>query len=384
MTEVSENFELVDRPRVTQFSRYPMPPDNGRFQPKHNYMTQYLLPNPSNGRETAYSRATTISKTLDDTYNLDLFVQRKLVAAVLDGVRLQMKMADPKSVFVEATDHEKAIDAAMIRLWGTDTTGRTMNDELNHLDNLTGGADATEFGSAVHAWCEAIDLNLVRPCDVPDVFREHVEAYRQLLRQHGLYPVPDYTERIVMHESDGEVIVGTLDRLFMTITDGKLVLGDVKTTKADSLAWAVLNFCIQLAVYRYAGKMLALDGSGWQKMPALHGDTAYLVHLPNDDHRKSAVIGFDTRFGSAGMKLALAIRDMRRRSKREAATGVIPIPSPEAVEWMTARHELQDAHSQAEMAQIYERYSSVWTPALTELGQQIAGLITTEVGELVP
>jgi hypothetical protein len=377
MTEINDQGDIVQRPNETQWSHYPLPPDNGRFKPKHNYVKQYLLPHPDTGRETAFSRATTIAGTLDDRFNLERWIQRKLIAAILEGVRVQMKMQNPLTQFATVSDHEKAIDAAMIHLWGTDITARKFNDAIDYLDNLQGGSDSTEFGQAVHAWCEALDLGIVQMCDIPDVFVEHVRAYREILLRHALHPVPAYTERIVFNDG----IIGTLDRLFRVITTGKLCLGDVKTTKADSLDWGVLEFCIQLAVYRFAKLMLSLDGTKWETMPTLDSDTAYLIHLPNDDHTKSACIALDTKFGSEGMRLALAVRSMRKRAKREGLVGVIPIPSPEALQWAQARHDIQDITHPGELTGIWERYQSVWTDELTELGQQIASLINE--GELV-
>jgi hypothetical protein len=378
-TEINDNGEIVERAPVTRFSRYPLPPPTGHYQPGFNHFSQYVIPSPDNGRSTAYSRATTLAKVLDDTYNLQRWAQRQLAAAVLEGVKVQMAMQDPKSEF--ASDHEKAIDRAMGELWAIDRNSTRFNDQLDFVNQIQGSDDATEFGTAVHAWCEALDIGVVRTCDVPDVFLAHVQSYRQLLRSHALYPVPEYTERIVFNES----IVGTLDRLFMVLDTGDLVLGDVKTTKSESLGFVILNFCVQLAIYRYATKMLAIDGSKWEDMPALAGDTAYVIHLPNDDHRKSSCIAVSTKVGSDALKLTMQVKEMRKRAKREGFTGVIPVPTPEAVSWMDARHEIQDITDPEELKGIWERYQSVWTPALTELGQQVAALITDEVteGELV-
>jgi hypothetical protein len=381
MTEVSYEGDIVQRPRETQWSHYPLPPETGRFKPTYNYLKQYTLPHPDTGRATSFSRATTIAGVLDDRYNLEKWIQRKLVAAVLDGVRVQMKLANPLTEFAGVSDHEKAIDAAMIHLWGTDVSARKLNEAVDYLDNLQGGSDATEFGTAVHAWCEAIDMNIVQMCEVPDVFTEHVRAYREIVLRHALYPVPIYTERIVLNDGESETIVGTLDRLFRVITTGALVLGDVKTTKAESLDYGILEFCVQLAVYRFARLMLSLDGSRWETMPVLASDTAYLIHVPNDDHRRAACIALDTGFGSAGLRLALTVRDMRRRAKRQGLIGVIPIPSREALQWAQARHDIQDINHPEELTGIWEKYREVWTEDLTALGQQIADLINE--GELV-
>jgi hypothetical protein len=386
MATINDNGEIVDKPRVTRWSKYQLPPHTGRYEPKRNGFGHYMLPHPDTGRETNFKRATTIAGTLDDEYNLNKWVIRKLVKAVLDGVRLQMRMSRPGapgSPLPTPNEHEKKIIEAMNDLFTADPTVPKFNGVIDYIDNLTGGAESTEFGECVHAWTEALDLGIVRVCEVPDIFRAHIEAYRQLLRQHALYPVPDYTERIVFNDTGDETIVGTLDRLFRILTTGKLVLGDVKTTKAESLTFVILEFCVQLAIYRFARLMLSLDGTAWGAMPELDGDTAYVIHLPNDDHKRAACIAIDTSFGSDALTMSLAVRDMRRQAKGKGLVGTIPIASPEALAWAEARHRIQDIQHPSELAGLFEEFKSVWTDDLTAFGHQIAGLITTNQGALL-
>ena len=397
MTEVTLDGAIA--PRTTQWSRYPLPPEiPGRFKPEYNRYGQYQLPHPSTGRPSAFSRATTIAAVLDDTYALDMWIQRKIITAVLNGVRAQMKLSAGGGL----DESETEVVAAMERLWATPPNTQKFNGAIDVVDNLQGGRDASEFGTAIHAWLEAIDCGIVRPQDVPELFRTHVEVYRELLKRHALLPVPEYTERIVCNDnngfevpteldnggeilsgprralSPGETITGTLDRLFRVITTGDLVLGDVKTSKADSLEWGVLEFAIQLAIYRYATYMLKLDGSGWDPMPALIGDTAYLMHVPSDDPQRAACLALNVGFGSEALHIAVYVRDLRRRAKREGLVGTIPVPSPEALQWAEARHAIQDVQDPADLAEIWTSYQSVWTDELTALGQQIAGLFTTQ------
>jgi len=395
MTEVTADGLLVAQARATQWSGYPLPPPPPRFQPTWNRYKQYQLPHPDTGRPTAFTRATTVAKILDDTYNLDLWVQRRLIRSVLDGVRIQMGHLSEENT----TEHRARIDTAMRELWDADPDTQTFNAVADTVNNLQGGQDAAEFGTAVHAWLEALDLGTIRPCEVPDIFAVHADAYRTLLLRHALLPEPAYVERIVLCDdndfvvptgstidgipesrvlSSGETVVGTLDRLFRVITTGELHLGDVKTSKADSLSYKVLEFCIQLAVYRYARRMLSLDGSGWEPMPVLSGQTAYLMHIPSDDPLRSACITVNTAFGAEAMRIAIYVRDLRRRAKREGLTGTIPMPSPQALQWAAARHAIQDISAPADLAVIWEQYSEVWTEELTALGLQIADLITRE------
>lgn len=391
MTEVTLDGKIA--PRTTEWSRYELPPPlPGRFKPQYNRYGQYTLPHPTTGRESAFSRATTIASVLDDTYNLDLWIQRKIIAAVLNGVRAQMAaQANPEGLDEKQADVIEAMNA----LWSTDPNTQKFNKAIDVVDNLQGGRDASEFGTAIHAWLEAIDNNIVRPQDVPPLFRDHVGAYRSLLTRHGLFPVPEYTERIVCNDQNGfvipgpsgepdrvictgETITGTLDRIFRILTTGNLVLGDVKTSKAASLEWGVLEFAIQLAIYRYARYMLSLDGKSWGPMPELTSDTAYLMHVPSDDPARSACLALNVGFGDEALRVAVYVRDLRRRSKREGLVGAIPVPSPDALAWAEARHAIQDISDPSELPRVWEQYQAVWTDDLTALGQQIAALFDTE------
>jgi len=392
MTEVSDDFTLTERARVTEWSHYPLPPDlPGRFKPTYNHVGQYTLLHPTTGRQAAFTRATTVAGVLDDTYNLDRWIQRKLIHAVLEGVRLQMAQQQVNAP--QLSEKELDVVTGMNHLWAANPNTQKYNQAIEKVDNLTGGRDASEFGTAVHAWLEALDCMIVRPSQVPEMFRAHCEAYRDLLRRHALFPEPQYTERIVFNDQNGfsipspsadgvsdrilcpgESITGTLDRIFRVLTSGVLVLGDVKTSKADSLEWGALEFAIQLCIYRLARLMLKLDGSGWEEMPKLYGSTAYLMHIPSDDPTRAACVALNMEFGYESLKVAIYVRDLRRRAKREALAGTIPIPSPEALQWAEARHAIQDVQNPAELAEIWNAHQSVWTDELTAMGQQIAGL----------
>jgi hypothetical protein len=714
MMEVSLDGEIAARVRETEWSKYPLPPAlPGRFKPEYNRYGQYQLPHPATGRPSAFSRATTIASTLDETYNLDMWIQRQLVKSVLEGVRLQMDLQRDGRI---PTSDEQQLHEAMTTLWSTDPSTQKFNQAADTVNNLQGGRDASEFGTAVHAWLEAIDVGIVQPSQVPDLFRDHVEAYREVLKRHALLPVPEYTERIVCNDDNGpdgqagETITGTLDRLFRVVSTGNLVLGDVKglpldtriptpdgwttmaevqvgdevfgtdgqpakvtlksqvkrigtyivrfddgseqvcdsehiwattthedrrqgrepqargideiirtltfgkvkpqkqhrvltpqpldlpecdlplepyllgawlgdgttdggmitsdgtvfdilesdgwelgafqtkpdancstrtvyglrgmlravgllgnksipntylrasiaqrtrllqglmdtdggwnvkrrsvgftttsrtladqvmelllslgqrpnlnqvtgmgfgkpctswrisfspidiqpfrhpekarkategtrstmrsrsrcittvepgpdvetvcigvdspdhtylcgdrmipthnTSKAASLEWGALDFAIQLAIYRYANHMLKLDGSGWEPMPQLTSDTAYLMHIPSDDPQRSSCVALNVGFGHEALRVAVNVRDLRRRAKREGLTGVIPVPTPDALAWAEARHAIQDISHPDELATVWEQYEHVWTDELTTLGQQIAALLT--------
>lgn len=358
VTEIAADGEVAVQERSTPTMHYPLPPEPPRFQPTWNRYKQYQLPSPTTGRPTAFARASTVAKVMDDRYNLELWVQRKLVSAVLTASGSQ--------------DVELA--ATYDLLTRTPATDQKYNAVLEQIDNLTGGKDAQELGTAVHAWLEAVDICQVRPTDVPEFFQPYLTAYRHVLARHGLVPEARYVERIVLNDTGEETVVGTIDRIYRVAATGELFMGDVKTSKSLDYSW--LEYGIQVGgVYGGATKMLTVDGTGWEPMPQLNPNMALLVHVPSDQPERASVVTFDIAFCREAYHHALRVRDLRRRASKEIPfVHPIPTPTPEALRYVEARHALQDISDPADLTGIWEQYSDVWDESLTELGKQIAGL----------
>lgn len=368
MTEIAADGEVAVQERSTPTMHYPLPPEPPRFQPTWNRYRQYQLPSPTTGRPTAFVRASTVAKVMDDRYNLELWVQRKLVSAVLTASGVQQM--HPGNVSEEGRE----LAALYAELTVADPTNQKFNAILERMDDLTGGKDAQELGTAVHAWLEAVDIGQVRPTDVPEFFQPYLRAYRTLLTRHGLVPEAVYVERIVLNDSGEETVVGTIDRIYRVVATGELFMGDVKTSKTLDYSW--LEYGIQVGgVYAGATRMLAVDGSAWEPMPTLNGDMALLVHVPSDQPERASVVTFDIGFCREAYHHALRVRDLRRRASKEVPfVHPIPTPTPEALRYVEARHAIQDISDPAELTGVWEQYQDVWTDDLTELGKQTAAL----------
>jgi hypothetical protein len=251
---------------------------------------------------------------------------------------------------------------------------------LDALDDARGGRFAAELGTAVHAWLEAVDLAVVRPVDVPQQFSPYVWAYRDVLARHGLVAEPSYVERIVLNDCGEETIVGTLDRIYRVAATGELILGDIKTSR--TLEYGYLAYSAQLALYGFATRMFAADGSGWEPMPTINDTFALIIHVPSDQPERAEAVTIDLKFGA---QTAVASMDARRRRKqaKKAVPFVHAIPSPtsDSLRHVAARHAVQDILDPAQLSGIWEQFSDVWTPELTELGKQIAALTTQKVGQ---
>lgn len=364
--------------RTTEWSKYPLPPRAPRFQPQFNGNRQYLLPDPTTGLPTGYSRATTVADTLDDKSGLAKWKERTKIASVvlLIDSALGFKLDDL------VRDEEKRnpsiqLAAALLkelRRSIADGNGQRTNNVADHIDAYNGGRDSAEFGTAVHEWLEALDIGLVTLWQIPEQFRPWAIAYQDALRRAGFVAVPIYVERVVMYDSGAEVITGTLDRIYRCVTTGELYLGDLKTSKADNLKFSWLSYAVQLTVYGRASKMMTTDGTAWEPMPPLNPDMALLVHVPSDKPAASMAIPYNLRTGDQYLATSIVARDHRRNAKHDVPNQTTPVPSAAALRFIAAYQAIQNSGSVDDLNRIWGEYQDVWTDELTALGHTTAQL----------
>lgn len=372
MTEITHDGELALRKRETPTMGYPLPTEEvNRFTPKFNHYGQYLLPHPNTGRATSFARATTVASTITDYYALNLWKQRQKVAAVVGFLRGDNPEVSERLQNL-GSSRSSVLDT-LITVARGEPIDQTYNAIIDLIDSATGGNDAAELGTAVHAWLEAVDIGAIRPRDVPAMFQPHLVAYRDVLARHALVAVPEYVERLVLNDAGEETVVGTLDRIYRVQTTGQLVLGDLKTSKTLDFGW--LEYAVQFAVYGYARLMLSLDGTAWEQMPKLDLDACYCVHVPSNQPERASCVTFDLEFGFDSMVAALDVRERRRHAKHKAPfVHAIPTPSDEALRYVQARHAVQDISEPADLAGLWDEFADVWSDELTQLGYQIAEL----------
>lgn len=338
------------------------PPVAGRVEPTFNGNGQYRLPNPQGGELASYTRASTVAKTLEDTFMLDSWAKRMMILGILD---------DEQVLPLIRHNIEKAMDTRGWE-WGDQENmllARELRTPLNRAAEdaqfASGASRAAEFGTAVHAWCEFVDHG-GSLWEVPEMFRAHVFQYLQTVAKAGLRATPEWTERIVLNAKFG--IAGTLDRLFWDHT-GKLFLGDIKTSKGMDFSW--LYFAIQLAIYHSADYVLSLDGTMWEPMPALDPDTALIALVPSNDAEAARIVPMNMRFGAGALDTAMAVRAYRSQAEQRAQSVFYGLDSESTPERraITARFHAQTAQSEAQLARVWEEYQDVWTDELTNIGR---------------
>jgi len=277
---------------------YPLPRIPTRFEPEFGRYGHYKLPSVTHeGEESEFPRVTTIGKVLDDTSGLEKWSARK----ALVGIKKYPQILD-------GFDADKEDDRDM----------RAMIEKMYEVaKNAAGAGDAAVFGTAVHAWAEAVDLGVCTLADVPFELRAHVTAYINACRSCGLTPVPEFVERIVYNPVTGAA--GRIDRI-MRMADGTLVVVDVKT--ASSLNYGMLPISVQLSQYAYGGYLLSEDGTHWEDMPEfLHQDYALVAHVPSTPAARVGgvhcdIIAVDLRAGVENMKLSVQVKEARSKARQ--------------------------------------------------------------------
>ena len=342
---------------TTQVHQFPLPPETREYRPTYNHLRQYLLPKIGGGGDQGYTRVTTGAKTLDDTAGLE----RWKIRSVVQGLKSNPHLLEDIDLLGEPWQVNKDLERA-----------------ADKAHAAAGGVKASEFGTAIHAWCEAVELGRIHYDDVPPQFSPYVGAYFQELANWGItHPLDPtgrpYVERIVYNDVTGWV--GTFDNMF-TLADGSVVIGDKKTSK--DLSYSYLAISIQLGDYAGASHILSLDGQSWEPMPEVRQDMAVVIHIPsNADPAKAEAVTIELDAGRAAIESALRVRQMRSMAKN-VIPNQVPLPRPDTMTpaggsvegtQMALRQLILTCTSAEQLAQVYDQYAEVWTDELTELGQ---------------
>lgn len=311
------------------------------FGPKRDRYGRYLLPDPETGKDRAWTRATTLSSAIADTYGLTRW-QMRMVAKGL-GMRTDL-LALAAAAHV---DDKQTLDRVA--------------EDAKEAAGSSAGANA---GTALHSFTEAADRG--EDPQVPPPWDADVAAYRQALDEHGVKTHPEWVERITICPQYN--VAGTLDRI-VTLPDGRWVIGDVKTGKDLSYSWP--EIAIQLALYANATHVW--NGDGWDKMPVLDPSEAVVMWLPVGKAR-CELFTVDTVAGWEMAEIAFRVRQWRTRKDLARQWPATPAQRREAVDEKFDRLGEQAllrlvarAGSVDELVQLWAKYEPTgsWTSALT-------------------
>lgn len=261
----------------------------GSAEPTLDRFNRYMLPDPAGGSKFAWTRATTLARTLTDEYNLNEWRNRMVVHGI--GLRTDLY------ALAAATDSDDR-----------ETLQRVANDAMAAAQ---AGAGAN-VGTALHSFTTRLDMGV--PVNVPDTLRNHIGAYQTALDAHGFKPLPSLMERVCVCPEIK--VAGKFDRiLYGANTVG--VVADLKTAKFDSLQYAWLEMAIQLACYANASHIWDVGSQAYIPMPAVDKNWAIIIHVPNDARPAVAQwYELDIAAGWRYAQLAMEVRAARSTAKK--------------------------------------------------------------------
>lgn len=288
-----------------------------------------LVTPPSGGKPVAYTRATTISDTLSDTFGLTGWKLRQ-AAVGLAGRR------DLLAATVAANGDSRALDAVVASAM-----------------EASGSSAAATMGTALHSLTEQIDLGY-KPVAADDSIRGDLEAYTAEMQRQGAT-----VEAVECFGVLDELqVAGTADRI-LRLPDGRRVIADLKCGRADYLGPKV---AIQLALY---SRMLNYDLDTEERAPReVDQDTAVVIHLPAG---QGVCTWYDVPIaeGWEAVDLAMKVRAWRKRKDL-----LRPRVEPDEV-----ARAISMAANEGAVRTVWKKYSDRWDESYTEMAKaKIAAL----------
>ena len=214
-----------------------------------------LIVPPEGGKPVAYTRVSTLSKTLDDLNQLMLWRQRKTAEGLLRRPDLLTRLSG--AIANGDPDND----------W---PTKKDLNRICSEAVEAAGASKGASAGTGLHALTEAVDRG-EHPEFVGAEDRSRLSAYMKAMA--GYTPL-DAETFVVCDELQA---AGTFDRLWLC-PDGMVRVGDLKTGKSEPQY--PLATAMQLAIYANGSRYDADTGAREPLHDDLDLSTGLLVHMP--------------------------------------------------------------------------------------------------------
>ncbi len=221
-------------------------------EPPRDRWGRYLIPD-AKGKPVAHTRATTVAKTMADTYALEQWQMRQVAAG----------LARRQDLIGLAAAHDP------------DTDRKVFEEIVEGALEASGSAEGRRAGITLHRFTELVDLGQRTLDEIPEPYRARVADYRTTLDGAGVQVHPEWVEQIFV--ADAYTIAGTADRI-VTLADGRRVIADLKTGK--SVDFGQLEFAIQLAIYANHDATFSQATGRRGKRIDVDRTTGLIIHLP--------------------------------------------------------------------------------------------------------
>ena len=242
-----------------------------------------------------YTRATTFVGAWEDGYH----IEKWKMALVAEGVAANEHLMLAIYAVIEDRDPDdpESVKAAK----------KAIGEFADKAFISAGGDESSTKGTAIHLLTEKIDRG-GKLGQVPSAYRADLDAYRQCVEDEGLGVVE--IEKRVVH--DGVRAAGTADRLYLVPSDGRVVIGDVKT--GSRIDFGIAKIAQQLALYsRSEGYDLK---TGERSQLDVDTSTGVVIHLPVGTGRASAT-WLDLDLGWECVKLSGEVREKRKLKMKD-------------------------------------------------------------------
>ncbi len=217
-----------------------------------------LITPPDGGKPIAYTRVSTMAKSLDDTSNLMAWKQRVTAVGLARRVDLRTRLAG-----IIASNPDDPVGGP---------GKRDLTALCTEAAEAGGASAAASTGTGIHELTEAVD----RGTDPADLLVDDslVDRLRQYAYAMAALEVLDIETFVV---NDAVQAAGTFDRL-VRLPDGRVVVADLKTGNHD--ADYPLGVATQIAIYANGHRYNPATGERAPLHPDLDPTTGVLIHLP--------------------------------------------------------------------------------------------------------
>lgn len=246
------------------------------------------------GDPIAYTRVSTLAKSLDDQSNLMTWTAR--VTAV--GLALSPHLLD--RVASLASKHPDPVSDAR----------RDLNGIVKDAKLAAGGSSAADVGTALHEMTEVIDSG--EPLKVVGRWAPHLDAYVQATAHLDMLEMETFVVNDELQSA------GTFDRL-IRLPDGRVVVADLKTGKSD--AAYPLGVATQIAIYANGSRYDVETGERSPLHPDLDPTLGLLIHLPSKATPPTCTLyDLDLVRGYEAAREAVKVRTIRSWKAADLAT----------------------------------------------------------------